>query len=175
MTELTEKEKDILDAIAGGHPPAEADRIAEAEKAREAMHEKLMYAEEKLAAATQKNEVMAEELAEKQTALQNANAMAKQLQGNARDLALNLKKEKSGRDEDRKRFDEELERIRRYVNKPIKLPLILACVCGVLALMVGWCIDRDLMTCILGDPLGAGLMAASALFAGVCYERLRLR
>ena len=159
----------------GAHSLSESDRIAEAEKACEAMREKLMYAEEKLAAATKKNEALAEELAEKQTALQNANAMAKQWQGNARNLALNLKKEKDGRDEDRKRFDEELERIRRYVNKPIKLPLTLGIACGVLALLVGVCIDQDLMTCVLGDPLGAGLLAACALFAGMVYERLRLR
>lgn len=182
MTELTEKEKDILDAIAGGHPPAEEDRVAEAEKACEDMRAELLAMDLKLATATKKIEGLEEELAEKQTALQNANAMAKQWQGNARNISLQLKKEKEERekdrklfDEDRRRFDEALERIREFVSKPCRWPLIIGIGFCVLAILVGVCIDHDLMTCVLGEPLAATLFATGTLFIGVVAERQRLR
>ena len=107
--------------------------------------------------------------------LQNSKAATEQFKANAADMGKALKREQEGRENDRKTYEMQINEIRKFVSKPITLPILLGAASGILALLVGVCIDRDLMTCMLGDPLGAGLLAACALFAGVCYERLRLR
>ena len=181
MSEFVEEKEDIM-AVPTESLPNTADPVEVAEKACKEMQKQLQDMEKKLAVATKKNEAMAEELAEKQTALQNANAMAKQWQGNARNISLQLKKEKEEREKDRKIFDDECKRyddtldmIRKFVSKPCRWPLILGIGFCVLAILVGVCIDHDLMTCALGEPLATGLFATGTLFLGVVAERQRLR
>ncbi len=181
----------MMDARIGAQPEAVCDAgnvvagvnpEAEAEKACEALRAELLAMDLKLATAAKRIEGLEEELAEKQTALQNANAMAKQWQGNARNISLQLKKEKEEREKDRKIFDDECKRyddtldmIRKFVSKPCRWPLILGIGFCVLAILVGVCIDHDLMTCALGEPLATGLFATGTLFLGVVAERQRLR
>lgn len=107
--------------------------------------------------------------------LRNSQAATAQFKASAADMGKALKREREDREQDRKAYQTQIEEIRKYVSRPLRLPLILGITAGVLALLVGVCIDRDLMTCVLGDPLGAGLLATCALFSGVVYERLRLR
>ena len=151
------------------------DPVAEAQKECEAMRSMLKEKEAELENANIMRE-QAEKAVEKLALdLQNSKAATEQFKANAADMGKLLKREREGREQDRKAYQTQIEEIRKYVSKPLRLPLILGISAGVLALLVGVCIDRDLMTCVLGDPLGAGLLAVCALFAGVCYERLRLR
>lgn len=123
----------------------------------------------------QENEQLAAEVERLRLDLQTAQAATDQFKTNVSELGRAVKREQEGRKADRKAYEAQISAIRKYVSKPLALPVILGISTGILALLVGVCIDRGLMTCILGDPLGAGLMAACALFAGVVYERLRLR
>lgn len=151
------------------------DPVAEMRKECDAMREALNEKEAELEKANIMRE-QAEKTVEKLALnLQNSMAATEQFKANAADMGKALKREREGREQDRKAYEVNIEVIRKYVIKPLRLPLILGISAGILALLVGVCIDRNLMTCVLGDPLGAGLMAACALFAGVCYERLRLR
>ncbi len=158
-----------------GHEPVAVDPLEEAQKACEAMQAVLKEKEAELEKAQIMRE-QAEKAVEKMAMeLQNAQAATAQFKANAADMGKALKQEKEGREQDRKAYETQINEIRKYVCKPLRLPLILGIACGVLSLLVGVCMDRGLMTCILGDPLAAGFLAACALFAGVCYERLRLR
>ena len=143
------------------HTPVAVDPLEEMQKAVETMQHMLTEREQELEKVRQD--------------LQNSQSASAQNRNNATHLARMLKQEQEGRKADRKFFTEKLDRVRKHVHKPILWPVILAVACGVLSLLVGICIDGGLMTCILGDPLAAGLLAACALFAGVTYERLRLR
>lgn len=123
----------------------------------------------------QENEQLAAELERLRMDLQTSQATTAQFKNSASELGKLVKREQEGRKADRKAYEAQISAIRKYVSKPLLLPVTLGISAGILALLVGVCIDHGLMTCVLGDPLGAGLLAACALFAGVCYERLRLR
>lgn len=121
------------------------------------------------------NEQLVAEIERLRLDLQTAQAATAQFKNSASELGKLVKREQEGRKADRKAYEAQISAIRKYVSKPLALPVILGISAGILALLVGVCIDRGLMTCVLGDPLGAGLLATCALFAGVVYERLRLR
>lgn len=151
------------------------DPVVETRKECEALREELKEKEAELEKANTMRE-QAEKAVEKMAMdLQNSQAATAQFKASAADMGRSLKREREAREQDRKAYQTQIEEIRKYVSKPLRLPLILGISAGVLALLVGVCIDRDLMTCVLGDPLGAGLLATCTLFAGVVYERLRLR
>lgn len=150
------------------HAPVEVDPVAEAEKACQAMQEQLL-------AMTAEKENLKSALEKTALDLRNSQAATSQYRANAADMGKALKREQEGRVNDRKAYEMQINEIRKFVSKPITLPIILGAASGILALLVGVCIDQDLMTCMLGDPLGAGLLAICTLFAGVVYERLRLR
>ncbi len=158
-----------------GRAPIEVDPIEDAVKANIAMSETICELEAKVEKLTAEKEKLAGCLEAVSLDLRNSQAATAQYRANASDLGRLVKREQEGRVNDRKAYEMQINEIRKYVSKPITLPIILGAASGILALLVGVCIDQNLMTCVLGDPLGAGLLATCALFAGVVYERLRLR
>ena len=155
------------------HPPVEMDPMAdvmaalaateeqlrEAEAEREKESDRRWNAEEQLKVAQHTVETLQQENTKLQCSLEQSRKQVC-------DQAVALKRALAIRDNARK--EEKQKRIRS-----IMWPCILIAIFAVLSLLVSLCVDKALMSPLLGEPLGYGCICVCAFFAGIVWKALK--
>lgn len=142
---------DIMAALA-----ATEEQLREAEAEREKESDRRWNAEEQLKVAQHTVETLQQENTKLQCSLD-------QCRKQVCDQAVALKRALAIRDNARK--EEKQKRIRS-----VMWPCIIIAIFAVLCLLVSLCVDKALMSPLLGEPLGNGCIFVCAFFAGIVWK-----
>lgn len=99
-------------------------------------------------------------------ARQRADHKAAELAKKAENLQEQIKNE-------RESFRIQLRRTSMRNSKSVKAPCLLLAGFAVLAMLVNLCMNKGLMSHLLGEPVGYGCLAVCAFFAGVVWDRTK--
>jgi len=99
-------------------------------------------------------------------ARQRADHKAAELAKKAENLQEQIKNE-------RESFRIQLRRTSMRNSKSIKVPCLVVAAFAVLAMLMVLCMNKGLMSHLLGEPVGYGCLAVCAFFAGVVWDRAK--
>lgn len=120
--------------------------------------------EEKVKALQEQREVLQMEIA-------GLTCKLKQAHTREAHLGKHLRNEWKAREDERHRYEQELQRLREKKKRAVVLPCIVIAVFAILSLLTGLCVDKGWMIALLGELLISAFLCVCSFFGGIVWNR----